>query len=175
MLLDANASTDSNIGLSKIVRDDGREVSAAPVLLCVKHLRDCASSSTQDTPNLIGDLQHRFLLNGMVRVISGTVGVGTNAAGGRTAVYSAFVICGLLAQKTGSEEVLARSLGGRFGQLYVSGTEGRHFAACEVALTALTPAFQYAAITVVSFKTSLNPVRAIQRWELNIVSSSTLS
>ncbi|KAI0559605.1 hypothetical protein FGB62_141g032 [Gracilaria domingensis] len=161
VLLDAIASTDSNRGMSKLVRNDGGEVAASAVLLCVKRLRDCANSGPQDTPHLIGDVQYGSLLNGIVRAISGTIGVVANAVKARTALYGAFVICGPLAQTTGSEDVLASSLGGRFGQQHVSGTEGIISAACKDAVSAPTPASRCVAITVVSVTTSLDPVRAI--------------
>ncbi|CAN8071133.1 unnamed protein product [Agarophyton chilense] len=161
ILLDAIASTDSNRGISKLVRSDGGEVAASAILLCVKRLRDCANSSSQETPHIIGDVQYGSLLNGIVHAISGTIGVGANSVRARTALYGAFVICGPLAQKTGSEDVLASSLGGRFGHQHVSGTEGIISAACKDAVSAPTPASRCAAIAVVSVTTALDPIRAI--------------
>ncbi|PXF44746.1 hypothetical protein BWQ96_05505 [Gracilariopsis chorda] len=161
VLLDAIASADSNRGLSTLVRKDGGEIAAAAVLLCVKRLRDCANSATQDTPNLIGDMQYGSLLNGIVRALSGTVGVGANAVRARTALYGAFIVCGPLSQRTGSEDVLSTSLGGRFGQRHVSGTEGIIAVACKDAISAPTPAARCAAITAVAVTTYLDPTRAV--------------
>ncbi|KAI0562104.1 hypothetical protein FGB62_66g134 [Gracilaria domingensis] len=162
VLLDAIARTDSNRGMSKLVCNGGGEVAPSAVLLCVKRLRDCANSSPQDTPHLIGDVQYGSLLNGIVRAISGTIGVVANAVKARTALYRAFVICGPLAQTTGSEDVLVSSLGARFGQQHVSGTEGIISAdamqRCCVCAHTGSPCVD---ITVVSVKTLLDPVLVI--------------
>lgn len=102
--------------LSGMVKNDGGELAAHVVLLCVERIETCNFGNIANGETIFSELQCVTLATGLIRALKEVSGVSSSSSSARTALYASIIICVKLAERHGFQDNLGQAFANRIGQ-----------------------------------------------------------
>lgn len=164
VVLEGLSQPGSGRNLSGVFKKDGGEIAGTTILVCIDRMRACDSVNSSLGEEFVSDMQCGSLLSGIIRSLAEVTGIGSNAARGRTSLYSALLICGQIAEKRVSDDIIGRAFSRRVGQR--SGTEVVISAACGDAIGGASASTKCSGLAAVCMMTHMDAAHAVAALEV---------